>query len=433
MGARFPVSILLLCLLPLVTGCPGYRTTVLPRAVVSEEFTDNIALSSTNKETGFITTVTPGATVTVAGPARELTVSYDPSVTYYATDQNEVANRQNASLKVTNHFAKHTRFEMDERFSYVDDPLVVREAQLTQSDDPDSPEDTTRERGNEPYLSNTVSGRIIHEFGPNDSVFLRYLNGVRRNDDPTEEDSTRHEGTLGVDYWLGPHYGIESRAIYTRGLFTLETDPFSQYQWDTRFIRKFSPRFDAFLRYIHTFMRFDGSVEDYSVYDGTVGVDWGLSRETFLTVSGGLFFRDLHEAQGDLGYVMRGDLARRFSRGSVKVTGGTGYRNTFFGAEDLGFTQFMEGRLAGTYELTRRLRGELTLGYTHNTYKDEGDREDDLYTAGVGISYAIRPWLISSLRVSHRTSESTEPGDSYDENRISLGLTFAPPVPFLLD
>lgn len=432
MGTWFPRLIIVFCLPLVVSACSGYRTTVLPRLAVSEDFTDNVALSSSDPQSAFVTTVTPGATVSVANPAREVAFSYDPSVTHYATDQNEIANRQNASLRVRNNFSQHTRLEVDERFLRVDDPLAVRDTQFTQSDNPQSPEDTTRETATQPYLTNTTTGRLVYDFGPKDSIFLRYVNQIRRNEDPTEEDSTRHEGALGLDYWFGPRYGIESRAIYTRGLFTEETDPFSEYQWDTKFIRKFTPQFDVFARYIHTFMRFDGSVPDYSVYDTTIGVDYNLSPDTFLTVSGGLFFRDLQEAQGDLGYILRGEMAKRFSRGSIRLTGGTGYRNTFFGAEDLGFTQFMEGRLGGTYNFTRRLKGDLDVGYTHNTFKDTTNREDDLYYASAGLSFVIRPWLISTLRLSHRTSESTEAGDSYEENRISLGLTFSPPLPFLV-
>lgn len=428
MGTRFPGLILLICLLAAVPACSGYRTTVLPRLALTEELSDNVAQSSANPQSAVISTVAPGATVTVANPAREASLSYDPTVTYYATDPGQVANRQGVQFRARNNFGPHTRLEVEERFLYVDDPLAIRETQFTQADNPDSPEDTTREQNNQPYLTNTVTGRIIHQFGPQDSVFLSYLNGIRRNEDPAEENSTQYVGTLGVDYWFGPRYGIESRAIYTRGLFTEDTDPFSQYQWDTRFIRKFTPKFDVFARYLHTYMRFDGSVPDYSVYDATIGVDYDLSKETFLTVSGGLFFRDLQEAQGDLGYVLRAEMARRFTHGSLRFTGGTGYRNTFFGAEDLGFTQFMDGRLGGTYNFTRRLTGSIDVGYTHNTFNDAEDREDDLYYATAGLSYVLRPWLISTLRLSHRTSESTEPGDSYKENRISLGLTFAPPL-----
>jgi uncharacterized protein (PEP-CTERM system associated) len=157
-----------------------------------------------------------------------------------------------------------------------------------------------------------------------------------------------------------------------------------------------------------------------------------LSEATFFILSTGYFIRDTEGEDPESGYVLRGDMARRFSRGAVRLSGGTGYEQTFFGAENLGFTQYHEGLLAGEYELTRRLRTDGRVSYTHNIYPDEADREDDVITLEAGLGYLIRPWLTGALRVAHRRVDSTEAGDSYDENRVILSITFTPTTPWVL-
>jgi uncharacterized protein (PEP-CTERM system associated) len=151
---------------------------------------------------------------------------------------------------------------------------------------------------------------------------------------------------------------------------------------------------------------------------------------TFFTLSSGLFYRKPEESGGRTGFVVRGDVARQFSRGNIRFTAGSGYKDTVFTNENLGFTQFYEATLAARYNFTRRLALDSMAGFTHNDYQDQAGRVDDVLTVQAGLSYLIRPWLTSSVRFTRKDSQSTTPGDSYADDRITFGLTFVPTRPW---
>jgi hypothetical protein len=419
--------------LVLLQACSGYRVTLTPTITVTEEFTDNVNASSDNPQSDFITSVSPGLAWSAKHPRRELSFSYNPSFAYYAETGTDFTIRQSAAMTALNHFDKHTIAEFSDTFSRTDDPFVSREIVFERTDDPAQPIDTTHRQNREPFYTNSALTTFRHGFGRDDSFFIRYLNSFLKNEDPTEEDSMQNAPSVGVTYWLTPNYGIETSAQYTRGDFSLGTSSFDQYQLNTRFIRRFTPNFDIFLSGIQSKMVFQGNEENFQVFDATVGVDYHLSRSTFFSLSTGYFFRVPDETSSQGGYVLRADMAREFSRGSVRISGGTGYRETFFGAENLGFTEFYEGTLAGAYSLTRHLSALGQAGYTHNSYKDTAGREDDILTFEAGLTYLIRPWLTSSLRFTHHELESTQAGDSFDENRVSLSLTFVPKTPWIFE
>lgn len=421
--------------------CPAFRFTVLPRLTLSEEFTDNVDLSSEDPEWDFITSITPGITLSIQGRDREATLSYDPSISVYARSGSDIATRHAATLAALNRFSKHTVLDVKDSFSRTDDPFVGREVSFTREGDPEQPLDETRRRGREPYWNNTAGVKLRHDLGERDWLFVSYTNSLLRNDDPTLEDSTKHTPSAGLTWWFGPRYGLETDFKFTRADFSEDTAPYNEYRLHGRLIRSFTRNLEGFVQYDHTFMDFKGGAggrpgadsEDYTVYDGTVGVSYDLSETTFFTLSTGMFYRKPEESGGKAGYVVRGDMARRFSRGAVRLSGGAGYRNTFGGAENLGFTEFYEGRLQGEYLFTRRLAATGLAGYTRNTYTDENDREDDILTLQAGLSYLIRPWLSTSLRYTYRDFESTEPGDSYVDNRVTLSVTFVPTRPWFLE
>lgn len=415
----------------LLGACSGYRTTFVPTVTVTEEYTNNVRLSSEDPESDLITSLSPGFTLNSAGRTRDFTLFYSPSLTHYALTDTDMAVRHTATATAVNRFSQRSRLELTDSFTRTDDPMVEREAEYTRSDAPRPPEDITRRENREPYSSNFAALRYRYDFGTDDFFTAGFVNNILMNDDPTEEDSTMVEPSVGVNWWFTPRYGVETLAAYTRGDFSLDTDSFNEYVLNTRLMRRFGGNLDVFVRYIHTRMEFLGEEADYIVHDGTVGVDYNLSDATFFSLSTGYFVRDTDAEDPETGYVLRGDMARRFHRGAVRLSGGTGYEQTFFGAENLGFTKYYEGSLAAEYQLMQRLTTNGRVTYTHNMYTDAEDREDDLITLEAGLGYVIRPWLTSALRVAHRRLESDEAGESFDENRVTLSFTFTPTAPWV--
>jgi hypothetical protein len=171
-----------------------------------------------------------------------------------------------------------------------------------------------------------------------------------------------------------------------------------------------------------------GDEEDYKVYDAVVGVDYAISPDASISVGAGYYYQDREESGSNSGPVVEIDgdwVIKRFKRGSITATAGTGYRNTFFGAENLGFTEYYEAGLTGVYSLTRHLTGHVIGTYDFNNYVDE-DREDHIATVGTGLNYAFRPWLSLGLRYRYHVVDSTEKDREYDENRVAFSVSLTP-------
>ena len=415
-----------------LVACAGYRTTVVPRLTVMEEVTDNVFLSSSDPQTDVITSVTPGVTIATTGPTASSSLSYDSTIRDYYETGTKLATLHAVSFNAEKRFSRYSRVALMDTFSYIDDPLTERDPRFTEADGADlPPSETFRRTDVLPFYMNTVNMRFNHDFAPDSSAFFNYTNSILQNDDPTVENNLRNEPSIGLTYWLNPRYGIETRAIYTRADFNLESDPFNEYQWILRFMRRLTRNLDVFMEYRDTVMKMEGTDPDYCVYDWTAGVDYHPSRTTYLALSGGYFYRDQFESSRG-GYVVRADMAKEFSRGRVRLSGGTGYRLTVGGEENLGFTEFKEVSAVGEYEFTRRLSGEATASYAINQYNDAAGREDTPLTLGAGLSYRWNPWVLTRVHLAHRSVDSNTPGESYDENRVMFSISVIPPRPYIL-
>lgn len=435
MGARS--CFLVLSLLAAVSACSGYRSTVLPRLAITGEYTDNIGQDETNPQSDVINTVSPGVTYSLTGATRGLTLSYDPSLAYHAEREESFSTRHAATLNAYDQMTRASRFELRDSFTLTDDPTPTRDPTFQRTDEPAPTEDTTIRRGTEPYYTNFANARFLHRFGPTDLLFLAYTHSMLQNEDPNLEDNTRHIPEAGVTYYFNPRYGIEANARYSRGDFSGEgetvSDSINELYMRSRLIRRFSPRLGLFVQYALTRMAFEGNDPDYQVHDVSVGFDYNPSETVSVSMGGGYFYRTIDDGDPTGGYVVRGDMAKRFARGAVRLSGGIGYDQAFYGAENLGFTEFREILVAGTYEFTRTLSGEVSASYRNSSYTDVADREDTVAAFLAGLNYRLRPWLLASLRYVHRTVDSNQVGGGYDENRVSLSLTMVPATPFILN
>ena len=422
-----------------LASCSGYRSTVTPRIAITEEYTDNVALSSVNPESALISTVSPGITYGLTGQNATLNLSYDPSFAYYSQNEETLATRHLVALNARDQLTRYSVVDISGSFTRTDDPTPTSAPVFIRTGVPIPAPDTTIRTTREPYTTNDASTRFRHNFGARDFFYFDYRYSMLNNDDPTLEDNTRHEPSLGLTYWLTPEYGVETTARYTKGNFSSQSastpasDPLNMYYLSSRWIRRFGNDLDVFVQSVGTDVDYEGQTPDYRVYEATAGVDYHLSQSTFVALSGGYFYQSIDQGEPASGYVLRGDMAKQFSRGSVRLTGGTGYDQAIFGAENLGFTKFYAAGLAARYDLLRHLSAEAMADYRINQYPDDAGREDTITTLSAGLNYLLNPWLRLGLRLAHNKVDSTVSTDSYDENRISFSITMVPPRPYLLE
>ncbi len=94
-------------------------------------------------------------------------------------------------------------------------------------------------------------------------------------------------------------------------------------------------------------------------------------------MSGGYFYRDDPiDPQG--GYVLRADMAKQFSRGSLRLPVAPVTALLWVVRRISGSPSLRKSAIAGEYSLTKRLSGEALASYTDNKYTDASGREDKL-------------------------------------------------------
>jgi hypothetical protein len=439
MANAFSLLLLFLMSVPALIGCAGYRQTVLPRLTMGEEYTDNRDLTQFNPKSDLISTVTPGILYSLTGETKGLTFSYDPSFVYYAqrtADEGNFATRHAAEATAFNQIARHSRLDLRDSFLYTDEPTPLREPVFVRPTEPAPLLDTTIRRSTQPYTTNFTNARFRQDFGRDSFFSFGYTHSLLDNEDPTIANNTTEMPEAELVYWLNEKYGIDLRTMYTRGDYSISRgtppDSINETLLSAKVMRRFSPHFDVFLQYTQTDYNFDGHTDNYHIYDGSAGIDYHFSETVFATFSAGYFYRTIDNGEPTTGYEVHGDMAKRFSRGSVRLSGGIGYDQAYFGAENLGFGKYKEIALAGTYEFSRRLAGEASGTYRTTEYIDVSNRNETLTSLLAGLTYRFRPWLSTSLRYVRNMADSTIEFDSYNENRISLSITMVPAEPYLL-
>ncbi len=432
-------------LLALLSFAPSSRaqhvSTLSTGITTTGTYSDNIDASSSNPQSGFYSEISPWLRYNREGKKSQLGVSYDPSFRYYFEDQDHFIG-QRLGVTASRLLSERLTARFSNSFQVSDDPYDIPESGFVRIDESGFIviEDPTIRTGRRTYYSNNLRQSFDYRFGPSNRFNAGYSFGFLKNDDPSYEDNMRHSPDLSLEYWWNAQYGTVIDASYTRGEFD-DSPSLNDWSANARFLKRLSPQLKVFVEHGQTYVRYDGQDDpgngrgdqrNFEVFDGNLGFDYELSPTTFLALKGGYFYQQVQGGDSASGFQIDGDMARQFKRGSVRASGGTGYDQNFFGAENLGFTKYYRGRILGQYAFTRRCSGNASLQYQHNTYEAE-DRDDDTYTLSSGISYVFRPWLTGSLSYVFRMVDSTEAGDDYTENRVSFSLTAAPTLPFRFD
>ncbi|MBL0732757.1 MAG: outer membrane beta-barrel protein [Desulfosarcina sp.] len=417
-----------------VYGFQGYFT---PRISVSEEYSDNIYLSSRFKEHDYLTSITPGFTLDFPGQRGGATISYDPSFVFYKKETDNNTIRQSAQFSLWNNLWKNTRLEFNNSYLRTEDPLEDEDFFLETGESLRDPDHTVRQ-SREPYYINTASLNLTHQFGAADFFRMGYVFGLRQNDNPTEDDNKSHSPSIGLTYWFLPDMAVETNLAYTKAEYSGSDDPSDDSkEWKAGFklIKRFSRHLEGFINYNHTIMDYKGDEEDYQVFDPSIGINYAISDDTRLNIGIGYFIQNRENSDGDSGLSLTGDLGKTwdFKRGSIDLTGVIGYDEANLGAENLGFEKYYQVKGSAEYSFTQRLSANINYSFRRDKYVDtDENRIDRTSRFGTGFRYAPTRWMFFSLDYSYNTVTSTDREDEYDENRVIFSISLSPKKPWRL-
>jgi len=419
------------CTLFLTTSITfAYQVTFIPRISVSEEYTDNIFLTDSNKKHEYITTISPGFTAQILGKYSGAEISYDPEYAVYDEYDEYDGWRHSVEFSGWSELSKNTRLEVRNSFLYTEDPLIDSDIAALRAEDPDVLIDSTIRRSRETYYTNTAGINLIHQFGRADSFNLGFIHSFLENDDPIYEDNERYNPYAGFTYWFAPEWGLNMNGSYTKGDFD-DSDDLDGWYGSARLIKRFSRHLEGFFQYAHASVEYDGNSEDFQVYNPSAGFVYTISKDTSFSLEMGYAILDGEESSNKSAPSGIGNLTKTFKRGSINITGSAGYEGSFFGAEGLGVAEFYELGGSATYQMTKHLSGNVFGSYRDNEYKEETpDREDKITRVGLGLTMQALEWMSLGLDYAYRTVDSTVDTEEYDENRVFFRITLSPPRPY---
>jgi hypothetical protein len=404
----------------LTTQAIAAKVTVTPILTVTEQYTDNIDLvSDDNKEHEFITIISPGITLEVLERTSGLTLNYAPAYAAYSRFSENNTWRHNASAELYKDLTRYTQLKASDNFVYTEDPV--------------SETDPTLRTGRNRYWTNSSQADIIHRFGPEDNVDLKYEHTILKNVEGDQDEFVRHGPSGLATYWFSPpKWGIEAGAKYEITDYN-ESDDSNFYQGSGRLLRRFSRHLDGFVRYVYSTIDYSGVTdEDYRLHEAGLGVDYTIGDTTDASVAASYLYRDFDESDDEYYYLVSADITHTWEwpRSSISVSGGSGYNYDILGAENLGFAIYAEGNGSVEYRFTRQLSGDLFGGYHYLRYLDQDpERQDNIYETGAGLTYQAVNWAAIRFMYRYRRFQSDAEADveEYQENRVLLGVVMSKP------
>lgn len=404
------------------------EVTFSPRAMISEEYTDNVDLTPDDEQEDFITTTGVGATLGFRGATAGLTLAYNPEYASYKNNSDLNTWRHYASMDANWQFARNTRLGLSDSFVISDDPA-------------DELETTTERRGRNKYLNNSIHGYIAHQFGREDSAELGYDYTWLDNELEEIEDSQSESPYGDLTWWFVENqYGFQAHVDYTRSIFD-RSDNFQSWFGDFRLRKRFTRHFDMFVQYAHMTTEYDkdpfaediDEVEDYTIYNPGVGFNYVAGENTNISIAVGYAIRDREFSDDDEGPTIISEISTviPYRRGAITLDASSGYTQDTFSTENRGFNVYAGAGALAEYGFTSRFRGDVTARYHFIRYLDADPTVDDhLVAAGPGVSYQALPWMRFRLDYTYRTLFSDEPENEYTENRAMVSMILEPSSPY---
>ena len=383
--------------------------------------------------------------------------AFNPGYTFYSNNSDQNYWRINAGLNGFVDITQHTKLTVTNNYYLTQDPNPDFLITDVRAGEPGVSVDPTVRQGRDKYWRNTFGARADHQFGQDKSIFAEYRNQILRNDNTDQyEDSNVNTGIAGLTYFFGPKWGTQLEGTYSNRAFEQTQDyvgiPSSDSDvWGgrVRLIRRFSRSTDGFLEYKYGNVKYtSGRIlsvvpgggqptivvnEDYQVHDARVGVDYAIAEDITFTADVGWAIKVNDVTDNQDGGVFNLALRKAFQRGGFRVEAGAGYDLGTFNttAQNYGVTRFYRAGATGDYQLFRQLYGDIYGAYRHNKYIDTfPERDEDIYTAGAGITWQPFRWGSLRLGYAYRQSVSDINENEYTENRILLNLSLSTELPY---
>ena len=408
MMRRYTHSILMvLCIIALWAGqCHG-DLVVTSSLSVDEHYDTNIYLSSDHETSDFITDLALSLGMADEGPTRTLSSHYTVSMVNFHRHSSGNYVGHSFDLGLDQRLSRTFGFHVTDVFYMSEEPLE------------EDPEITAVRRTRNRYYRNTAEAGFYYQFGEEDVLDMSYRDMRLRNEGEDVEDSDEYGPSVSLTYWITHRHGIVLSYSLLRTEYEY-TPPHNTSTWGAGYRFRWSAHTTLTADYsFEIFQDQESAPTDYKVHDLSVGFEHSLGPEWSVGGTIGYYLRDPEVGSDDTGYSYTLSLSKAFRRGTVGITGSGGYREEYTDAERRGFTEYKAVALTGSYALSERI--ELHSGITYDY--EEAEETDEMWSASLGASYLIRPWLTCSVDLTHRERTSSVEEDEYRDSIIYFRLT----------
>jgi len=361
--------------------------TFTPSVTIAEEYNDNIFLDNDNRESDFITTITPGIAVEGAGPTYRLLGAYSFTAELYAkeTDRSHAFDRHSLLVDALYRPDPRTTLTLSDTFVFDTNTNLVGTADVA----------TGRDRA----WSNLLAGGASWAADPRTTLRGNVSWATQRYSAEELIDSDVYRISVGADRALTPR--LTGGLSYEVAFFSIEQQ------------------------------------EDVVAHTPRVGVTYRFTPTLTGSLSAGPIFEVPEESDTRVTPAVTASLRQRTSWGAVGVF----YDRVLGTAGGLGGTTINQtvGALAEVRTLMRGLTVDFGPRFS-SVESSAGEGIDvDSFTLPLSATYQITPWaaLVATYQFFRQRSDSTvvtSRGTAFaadaDQNRVWFGVQLGYPVRF---
>ena len=384
------------------TAAQGADFQLHPSLAVSEEFTDNVFETRTDRISDYITRALPGLVMSYKAPALEGDLNYVFDYRHYARDSrgDEVSHTLNAKAKLT----------------AVDNLLFLEAADNYQRVSLDVTRDTTRESlfvnqsdrniiTASPYFTLRPSERIPVKGGYR-YTDTRYVNS-------SGIDKTDHVAFLDIAYELSKYFSLTAGYTFTREL--ADIDDFSQHQALGGFRYEYAEKSFLFAKAGKTWTRYN-SGQRLDSLAWNAGLTHVFDTVTATVITGVRYNEDPLSNVMKESYVS-GIIEQRLKRGSISFS--PLYSEYAMTKTDTLQTRKYGATVSGQYDFSTDLKGRLA--FTAERYEQQlVDSYTRRFQVDSGISYLLAEQL--TIALSYVYTGYYSPGIAADNLHVNRAM-----------
>lgn len=449
------IIVLSILFFPYTNAFSKMVTQIIPTVTISEEYSDNYLKTKTDKQEEYITTYGLGFSIGFIDKLSEIYFAYNPEYKDYKNLNDRDGLLHKATLDGDFNPTKFTNIRTQLAYSGNSDnntgeawhnsaslygnTQIAKNTIINYSESYSRNFDQQERTGNyrEHDTNRTMAG-LTNQFGENDRIGANFVYSFDKSLTSDADEHKKYMPSVFVTYWFTPLNGLDSNLSYENTDFDLSSNDIKTYSGHIRYLRKFSKHFDGYIKYRHSYS--ERETGDHQIYHPSVGFDWEVTKDSGISMGIGVLFHEWENTNNDsMNPFFDIDAYKIFEfskRGSLSITGSSGYTEASDTAASLGFSTYYQAGAQLNYQLRKQLSSNLFGSYRLTDYQESAvDRKDNYLSVGCGFSWLPLRWLQFRLSYTHtdfNTDADAQRGD-YKENRALLSVHFIPVHPVRLD